>query len=776
MNAPLSQSSVPSVPASLVSFATLFGREICNLVITEIEIPLIQRDYAQGRNTQAVKRIREQFVVTLCDALMPEGDPVDLDFVFGDVEESGKFAPLDGQQRLTTLFLLQSYLAWRTGVDITQQPWSRFSYATRPGARDFCSFLANCRPEFGGRLSAWITDQPGYLATWRHDPTIQSMLTVLDTLDATFANAGFSDFHTAWENLTNTLNPAIRFHVLPVKANGLTDSLYIKMNSRGKSLTDFENFKAHFEALLRKAEDPKIADDFTKKVDTVWSDILWPYRDTGNLIDNEFLSYFRFITEVNAWRASIEFNSWTRDDDLAERVYGGQASRASESIDFLFHAFDTWKDLDIRTEFARYFRASATTANNGDGALLLFNPIDKEGVDLFGACCRHYGNSGWTLAHTLLFYGVLVHRREAESGQPNRLRLIRNLIEASKDEIRTGERNSMPRLLEEIVGIVRDGDLAKVVTFNQAQVRNEIAKADMLRAAPELKADLYKLEDHDLLRGGLTVFDLDTAHFSARAQAFILTFDKAAQGQSWKDVTAALLAKGDYSRKDLRGSNHTLADFGAPRNDEPWRELFRGKKGESIHPALPPLIAFLDDIVGKQLTPAAIRQSYLDATDTAKDWRYYFVKYEAMREGASGRYTLSPKGGYQACMLNKARLSSNYRDPYLLAIVAKSGLARNRIANGGWPNSFSGFETARRALVLVNSGLEIRSVAEGWEIAGVPSAAVHREAWDGICKSLGMDTSTAARLYAIPQTGGIDNEDRVEKGAQLLHHMAECNL
>jgi hypothetical protein len=773
MNAPQAQSSVPP---SLVSFATLFGREISNLVITDIEIPLIQRDYAQGRNTQAVKRIREQFVGTLCDALMPEGEPVDLDFVFGDVEESRRFAPLDGQQRLTTLFLLHCYLAWRTGVDSTEQPWSRFSYATRPGARDFCSFLASCRPEFDGRLSTWITDQPGYLPTWRHDPTVQSMLTVLDTLDATFAKTGFSDFHGAWEKLTDPLNPAIRFHVLPVKANGLTDSLYIKMNSRGKPLTDFENFKAHFEALLRKAEDPEIANDFAWNVDTVWSDILWPYRDTSNLIDNEFLSYFRFITEVNAWRSNIDFNPWTRDDDLAERVYGVQAPRVSESIEFLFHAFDTWRNVDVQAEFSKYFRSDAATANSGDSALRLFNPIDKESVDLFGACCRRYGHNGWTLAHTLHFYGVLVHRREAGGGHPNRLRLIRNLIEASKDEIRTGERNSMPRLLEEIVGIVRDGDLAKVATFNQAQVRNEIAKADMLRAAPELEADLYELEDHDLLRGGLTVFDLDAAHFSARAQMFISTFDKAAQGQSWKDVTATLLAKGDYSRKEVRGSTHSLADFGAPRNDEPWRELFRGKKGESVHPVLNPLMALLDDLTAQQLTLAEIRQTYLNATDTARDWRYYFVKYEAMRDGASGRYTLSTKGGYQACMLDKARLSSNYRDPYLLAIVVKSGLARNRIANMGWPYSFSGFETARRALGLVNSGLEIRSVAEGWEIAGVPSAAVHREAWDGMCKSLGIDTSTTIRLYAILQTDGIDNEDRVEKGAQLLHHMAERNL
>lgn len=48
------------------------------------------------------------------------------------------------------------------------------------------------------------------------------------------------------------------------------------------------------------------------------------------------------------------------------------------------------------------------------------------------------------------------------------------------------------------------------------------------------------------------------------------------------------------------------------------------------------------------------------------------------------------------------------------------------------------------------------------EVAQVGGAARHGSAY--------------TRPYAIPQTDGIDNEDRVEKGAQLLHHMAEGNL
>ena len=68
----------------------------------------------------------------------------------------------------------------------------------------------------------------------------------------------------------------------------------------------------------------------------------------------------------------------------------------------------------------------------------------------------------------------------------NRLRILRNLIEASGDEIR---REVMPELLADVVQIIAHGDLQKVKAFNQVQVENELRKAEMLEAAPALKVE-----------------------------------------------------------------------------------------------------------------------------------------------------------------------------------------------------------------------------------------------------------------------------------------------
>src|SRR6266404_8882563 len=78
-----------------------------------IEVPLIQRDYAQGRASE--KDVRNEFLQALHGALSGASTvSLNLDFVYGSMEDQDgmRFLPLDGQQRLTTLFLLHWYLAW----------------------------------------------------------------------------------------------------------------------------------------------------------------------------------------------------------------------------------------------------------------------------------------------------------------------------------------------------------------------------------------------------------------------------------------------------------------------------------------------------------------------------------------------------------------------------------------------------------------------------------------------------------------------------------------
>src|SRR3954452_5402597 len=121
-----------------------------------IKVPLIQRDYAQGRETE--RDVRDEFLKALHAALgLRLGDfrlPLTLDFIYGSKEggNSGSFLPLEGQQRLTTLFLLHWYSAWRDAQssEFESMLWdgkhSRFTYGVRPSSTEFFDELVRYSP------------------------------------------------------------------------------------------------------------------------------------------------------------------------------------------------------------------------------------------------------------------------------------------------------------------------------------------------------------------------------------------------------------------------------------------------------------------------------------------------------------------------------------------------------------------------------------------------------------------------------------------------------
>ena len=150
---------------------------------------------------------------------------------------NSEYLIIDGQQRLTTLFLLHWYAAKKEKISKDKYAFlSKFSYETRYSARYFCDELVKFTPSFETALSSDIKNQSWFPFDWKNDPTISSMLVMLDAIDARFKNV--SDIWNALEN------QAITFYFLPIKDMGLTDELYIKMNSRGKFLTRYELFKS----------------------------------------------------------------------------------------------------------------------------------------------------------------------------------------------------------------------------------------------------------------------------------------------------------------------------------------------------------------------------------------------------------------------------------------------------------------------------------------------------------------------------------------------------
>ncbi len=294
-----------------------------------IEIPIIQRDYAQGRLGK--ENLRKNFLADLKNAL-DSNEIMKLDFVYGSIEKD-YLNPLDGQQRLTTLWLLHWYIALRAG-ELNEENckiFKKFTYETRISSREFCQNLCNSQKfeNFDGNdIVGFIIKQTWFYSAWKQDPTIQSMLRMLGGTKFTDKNGeniidGIEElfkcpsecviggkvtcaFKRYWEELTSDNAPVVFYH-LPLKDFGLSDDLYIKMNARGKQLTSFENFKADLIGYITKQSEDESLEESEQakwkelldpkngipiKLDTDWTYIFWKNKSCDNRVDE---IYFAFI-------------------------------------------------------------------------------------------------------------------------------------------------------------------------------------------------------------------------------------------------------------------------------------------------------------------------------------------------------------------------------------------------------------------------------------------------------------------------------------------------
>lgn len=325
-------------------------------------IPRIQRDYAQGREEPEPTQIRQVFLKDVFDAL-ENGKELDINFIYGNVDENKKgvkrFVPIDGQQRLTTLFLLHWYFAsWSGKLNAANiEILNRFQYETRFVTCDFCNRLVrdvkvdlkelvkkDCK------LTDVIKDYYWFFSAYDHDATIKAMLVMLQEIHNTVKKLPDTTIvDSFFDTLTSSECP-INFLFLDIDDVGLTDEIYIKMNARGKALTRFENFKAQLSSYLVKT-DEVFARDFIDNINKRWSQFFWheEYRPEveskedkhslkkATVFDDQIMYLFRFIM-MNEFIVNVAIDD--TNSDTKYRVRRMLKALAEESdFQFVNHLF-----------------------------------------------------------------------------------------------------------------------------------------------------------------------------------------------------------------------------------------------------------------------------------------------------------------------------------------------------------------------------------------------------------------------------------------------------
>lgn len=698
--------------------------------LKKITIPIIQRDYAQGRQDSAVTRIRNRFLESLHQAII--GDPITLDFVYGDININGVMTPLDGQQRLTALFLLHWYAAKKERIVTSEYLFlENFSYETRYSAREFCSFLIKFSPSFTKELSDEIIDQAWFPLDWKKDPTISSMLVMLDAI-----SVKFSETLGIWEKLKEG---AISFYFLPIKDLGLTDELYIKMNSRGKPLTQFEHFKAELERELRKV-DEGTAKRIITKIDLDWTDMLWRYRNGTNVVDDEFLRYFRFVCDIICYQDGGTTQDNSNDElDLLREYFSIENANVMANIQTLENYYDCWCNLQ-EYENPDNFLEKFLSYEHQEGKITIEN---RYRINIFKDCLQNYadilgnGNRLFPLNRIVFLYAVISYLLNAatitEDEFSRRLRIINNLIQNSDDEISDSELrrsgNRMPAILKQVDGIMKAGLIDDNIekNLNTNQLAEEVQKILWVEENPEKKELLYTLEDHYLLQGQISIVGLEYPEFFQRFQSLFSC--------DWDKIDCALLSIGNYAQRERNKWRYQL---GSKKNVKAWRNLFHksandefGKTREFLIELLSRTESFTDDFLSK------ITESYINNCEVNQyfEWRYYYVKYCIFRPGSFGKYhwvDMENRPYELYVMQTETKLSENTYQPFLKAIdeknLSKDYYGKRIIKEGNY-------------MVCENASFVIKSIETDLEVK---------------------------RISISQNSKGIDTEDRIKKLRYIL--------
>lgn len=693
-----------------LSFFQLFATEQLN-----VEIPIIQRDYAQGR--KSAHEVRTQFLKTLHGYLEENIPNRDLDFVYGSITRPAKgnpsLIPLDGQQRLTTLFLLHWYLGNLSGNirllrdRLLDGRRSRFTYETRASAREFCDALLINDIDFsllkeGRTLSATIMNAGWYFQSWEYDPTIRSMITMLDAI-----HEMFGDKEAFFDRLIQTESPVITFQFLDIGELHLTDDLYIKMNSRGKELTPFENFKAK----LEKEIDDLFANDdqrwefvsggkksqlsaheyFAHSIDTKWLDFFWSRSlndGKPGFSDEHMMNFIRVIlTNEYACGAGFEDRNLKilldtqdiRNDpeyskNLSFFIYKTLGVLKPRAITFLISSFDCL--LKIPTVLPAHMPEEFHYAHQ----------------DILKKAFLHdLRNFDRIRFHAFLKY---ITANIATDGLSEWMRVVYNLTENSDfDDARTlanaiREVEKLAPHMQNILQHLASGE-AELGSFYSQQIEEEKIKACLILKGPRWSEHILSIEKNPFVRGqigfllefsGILDYYVTNRHcnwtpeedeafydtFKCYMRKSISLFDYLNNRNASEDDNylweRSVLTKGDYLidatywRKNFLHSSNNMRDYS-------WKRLLRlnGRSDAGNDLLLKRRKLVKDVFDDARYDPENFQASCIKIiSDVPNDWRAYFVTNAKLIKVCKQGFIRVENNYEKIRLLNNSKLTYHY--------------------------------------------------------------------------------------------------------------------
>lgn len=672
-----------------------------------IEVPIIQREYAQGRTTKKVNYIRKRFVTDLVKTIT-ENSEIHLGFVYGKIEgkeslrrkilnreavnsileavkfyannlelkinaniedtefESTnqailKFVPLDGQQRLTTLYILCWYLYFKGAKSINLEWLNHFKYTNRKSALAFFNELANTeniialrkkqKDNVTSNVSELITNSSFYLKKWNKDATVSGVLEMLVSLEKGF-DSDFDFSNIDIENLP------FKFDFMDLDSLNQTDELYVKMNSRGKQLSDYEHFKSWLQEKHNGISDQNWIESFWKKLDTDWLNYFWRNVNVDfNTLDNFYYNYIKNLALIHCLSKNSEI-PFEKFKDLYSQIRNTEVYD-NQKITYipLENYFIKWKKDETEEEFFVFNIDTLKFIERTFNSLLyLEKKVNFDTLELGQITCKPFIEVPITdfflkenlftpsLWNTVFYYAFLIfiNDRENEHYSVERLkewlRYTRNTIYNTYIQSPENFNNALKQInnLEAFKFNISEAILNSHVDnvfFENSQFEEEKIKLTLLQD-DDWKEPIFQIENHPYFFGQINFilnFAKDKTNnyvledFMKYGNAVSVLYKKEIRLTTEKVLERFLLCQGfylPYYKSDYIFCSGSLG--GLRTKNENWRLFFKSDEINILKQSI-------DKITDKEITTELLSEhieNYLNTKNLKKSsWKYLFLKY-----------------------------------------------------------------------------------------------------------------------------------------------------
>lgn len=622
----------------------------------KIIIPDLQRDYCWGNKIHGEKD-KTELVTGFLDSLLESfNEKKEEDLTLGMIyayENPTKHIHLcDGQQRITTLFLLlgmlnkemsnliQHKLISEQEMQDDYEPYLR--YAVRENTLFFMMdlvkeyFLKN--DSSTKTPSEYIKKQDWYHEEHNLDASVQSMLSALDIIQE---YKGFKDIDKGLFSLFLLEKVKILYYDMENRTHG--EEMFVIINTTGEPLTASENIKP---ILLSQIKDTTTTEqEVQQKYNDEWEDreeFFWHNRKNGEPTAdagvNEFLTWFLQI-ELQQDAVSIT------------REYFKKVGIPPElNTNFNEHWY-----CDLLDKIERYFLVLKYLIDNIE---LIKNGKEFHIIDFKSLTSgKKIGNNEKVALYPVLIYLVNTASFEWKNNQyqinqtkinnAELYRIIRFFSNVSKNTQAVQESIALAKGIKESVL-----DLLKPTNeYKNTLTEEEIYKLKLYKNPPpnikreELEHIFWKAEDHKYLHGKIecllenskTSDVLDISKFKDLWENYHNIINLGVDL-----IIRFILTEGDFAVYDTTGTNGNLIGdkYYFPYDYPDWRTFFTNKseKGYKIFfDALSKISGDIKDSNYKEYIETFLKN--FDA-DKITDWRKFLIKNEEILKYSKQKYFL----------------------------------------------------------------------------------------------------------------------------------------